>query len=194
MRAWVHGGGGENGVHGRAAHLCVDCRCRSDSVIKSGRGGVALPVGAESVVAPIRPPEHRQSVVSARSAGALAGGARMFLAHLHLVKSSEADECVHVLIVRAGGACIRQARRTGTLVSATSFAVEGASPTSLAMRAPFSDITVRTPVHRNRASVAGQGAFLLAEGRGAQSCSAVGQGDRHMGCSRLVRAAQDEVI
>ena len=44
-------------------------------------------------------------------------------------------------------------------------------------RAALFDVTTRTPVHRNRLSVAGQGAFLLAEGRGAQRSSAAGQGD-----------------
>jgi hypothetical protein len=49
-------------------------------------------------------------------------------------------------------------------------------------------------VHRNPSSGVGQVGCWLAEGRGAQSRSVATQGDRHMGCSKLVRAAQDEVI
>ena len=119
MRAWVHGGGGEHGVHGRAAHLCVDCRCRSDSVIKSGRGGVALPVGAESVVAPIRPPEHRQSLVSlsAHSAGRWAAGHACSGSTCIRRSLSEADELVHVLVVGQEAwppASASQERRSGS--------------------------------------------------------------------------------
>ena len=45
---------------------------------------------------PIRPPEHLQKLVSARSAGALGGGSRAFEAYLHVMKSLEAGE--HVLV------------------------------------------------------------------------------------------------
>ena len=44
----------------------------------------------------IGPPEHRQWMVSARSAGALGGSARAFEAHLHRMKSLEALELVLV--------------------------------------------------------------------------------------------------
>ena len=44
----------------------------------------------------IGPPEHRQWMVSAQSAGALGGSARAFEAHLHRMKSLEALELVLV--------------------------------------------------------------------------------------------------
>jgi hypothetical protein len=52
----------------------------------------------ESRCRSLRPPERRQNVVSARSAGALGGETRVFEVRLHLLTPSEADELVHVLV------------------------------------------------------------------------------------------------